>query len=74
MSFYSSWLIWLVGCRNAIAHFWNVRFERDDKNRFQSEEYASVQNRLDGLQDCPMPLSAMGNKCLIEETPEGHNI
>ena len=50
MSFYSSWLIWLVACPDAIAHFWNVRFEQHDKNRFQSEEYASVQNRLDGMQ------------------------
>ena len=50
MSFYSSWLIWLVGCPDAIAHFWNVRFEQHDKKRFQSEEYASVQNRLDDMQ------------------------
>ena len=50
MPFYSFGLIWLVGCPIAIAHFWNIRFERHDKNRFQSEEYASVQNRLDSMQ------------------------
>ena len=48
MSFYSFWFIWLVGCRNAIAHFSNVRFERDDI--YQSEEYASVQNQLGAMQ------------------------